>query len=678
MSASPYLLCMSLLICAALPCAAQEMMEIKALSESLAENGNETEDLSELTAQLDFLIRHPLNLNRTSPEELKKLPFLSSLQISNFFSHLASNGKLLDLLELQAIDGFDLETINRLLPFVTLTPATAFSSFNFRKAYEHGNHNLILRYSRIPEQQKGFKALPGSRYLGNAGKGLFRYRYFYEDVLSASLVMEKDAGERLFNGKPGVDFLSGHISIARLQKLKRLVIGDFSLQFGQGLTLWSGFAFGKGPDVTSVASKDPGLRSYTSSNESSFFRGIGNTIQLSPRLELTSFASFRKLDASLKTDTDGQVTVMTIGKSGLHRTPAELRNRKTLGQQVYGTVLQYTNGQLTLGLIAYQSHYEHSFITGTQKYKQYAFKGKDLSNAGFHYNYTFHNIYFFGEAANSIGTGWAIINGAMASISAKVSAVVVHRHYDKNYHNFFSKAMGEGSETNNEKGWYTGLNYMPHKHWKFSVYLDYFKFPWLKYRIDAASSGYELLSQLNYMPRKTFKITARFKTEHKQQNPDADSKANPIEGLRKSSYRLEWNWQLNKKFSFQQRMEMSLYQKGNKQQENGYLIYQDIAYKPLSSLLSGNVRLAYFNTSSYNSRIYAYEDDVLYASGSGSYQNKGIRGYLNLSYRLFKNLDIWGRYAITGYKGQESIGSGLDEIEGKKKSELKFQLRYQF
>ncbi|WP_235972664.1 hypothetical protein [Pedobacter ghigonis] len=56
--------------------------------------------------------------------------------------------------------------------------------------------------------------------------------------------------------------------------------GDYTLQFGQGLTLWSGFSFDKGPDVTSVAKKDLGLRPYTSTNEYSFFRGAAATINL--------------------------------------------------------------------------------------------------------------------------------------------------------------------------------------------------------------------------------------------------------------------------------------------------------------------------------------------------------------------------------------------------------------
>ncbi|SHG35239.1 helix-hairpin-helix domain-containing protein [Pedobacter caeni] len=657
---------------------AQEEEQVKDLKERLAENGNEEEELAELTDQLDFFRKHPIDLNHTRPEELKKLIFLSPLQISNFFQHLSVNGKLLDLLELQSIPDFDPETIDKLLPFVTLNPVNPYANLSWNNLYRKGNHQVMLRYGRLLQQQKGFTSLPGSRYLGSPDKLLFRYKYQYADLLSASLVMKKDAGETLFSGKPAIDFLSGNLAIYKFHRLSKLIIGDYSLQFGQGLTLWSGFSLGKGPDVTSVASKDVGLKSYTSTSEGAFFRGIAATVHLSGHFYLSPFFSFRKRDASLKIWPDGSLTLSTINESGLHRTQTELRNRKTLNQQLYGFAFQYLAAHFSAGLVAYQSRYGYSFSNSSPPYKKYNFAGDQLSNVGLHYNYTFQNVYFYGEAARSFDGGWAILQGAMASISARLSAVFVYRSYDKDYHNFFSQSIGEASGTANEKGAYLGINYSLHKHWKFALYFDYFKFPWLRYRVDAPSSGYEILSRLQYQPTKKLQLSAWFKTEQKQQNPDTGNPDRTLEDLIKTNYRLECNWQFNKKFKSQQRLEVISYQKGAKTTELGYLIYQDLHYSPLSSRLSGNVRLAYFHTDSYNSRIYAYEDDVLSGTGSGGYHGKGIRTYLNLRYRLLKPLDLWARYAIYIYQDKPKIGTGLDEIAGNKKSDLKLQVRYQF
>ncbi|WP_084238422.1 helix-hairpin-helix domain-containing protein [Pedobacter africanus] len=90
---------------------AQEDEKVKDIIESLAENLPEDTDLSELTEKLAYFRKHPINLNKTTPEQLKSLVFLSAAQIGSFFNYFQSNTKLLDVLELQAIPGFDITTI---------------------------------------------------------------------------------------------------------------------------------------------------------------------------------------------------------------------------------------------------------------------------------------------------------------------------------------------------------------------------------------------------------------------------------------------------------------------------------------------------------------------------------------------------------------------------------------
>ncbi|WP_316803419.1 helix-hairpin-helix domain-containing protein [Pedobacter nototheniae] len=653
-----------------------EQTVIHDIIESVAEDLPDDYDLTELTEILSKLKKHPVNLNKTNPDELKAFIFLSPLQISNFFEYLKENGNLADVLELQAIDGFDVKTVQNLLPFVTLTGNTEFEKLTFKNIAKLGENDLITRFAQTLEKQKGFTDLPGSSYLGSPEKFQLRYRYTYSAIASAAITLEKDAGEK-FMSTP-TDFFSGGIALFKLGRIKKVVLGDYTLQFGQGLTLWSGFAFGKGPDVTSVAKKDLGLRPYTSTNEYSFFRGISATINVYKNIDVTPFVSFRKLDARQDFDLNGNLVQSTINQTGLHRTPSEITNRNILGQQIYGAVLQYNKSELSIGFIGYQSKYSNSFITQNVVYDHFSFTGNSLTNLGLHYNYTYKNFYFFGEAGKSLNSGIAYINGALISLSSITSAAIVYRNYSKSYHNFFNQPMAESGEANNEKGVYAGLNIIPDKRWAFSFYGDYFQFPWLKYRINAPSKGYELLAQAIYTPSKTLKVLARFKTENKQQNTDLDVPINFLEEVKKEAYRLEVNWRLNRRISFQHHAEVSQYKKGHIPREFGYLIYQDVNYAPPFSKISGNFRLAYFNTPSYNSRIYVYEDDVLYSFAFGMYSGKGYRTYFNIKYDVGKKINFWLRYALFYYKNVESIGSYLDEIEGNKKSEIKIQIRYQF
>ena len=653
---------------------------IRDLIEAMAENLPEDYDFSELQEHLLYCRNNPVNLNHASAEKLKAFIFLSPLQINNLFEYIKRNGKLIDIYELQVVEGFDIETVQRLLPFVTLDKSATNDRVTLHNILKYAHNDLIIRYERMLEKSRGYEELPGNHYLGPPDKYLFRYKYNYSNRVSVSLIFKKDAGEYFFNGPKQYpfDYLSAHVALFNIGRFKKVILGDYSLQFGQALTLWSGFAFGKSPEISSMVKNDIGLKPYTSSNEYAFLRGIATTVNLIKNIDITSFISYRYLDATVTEETNGLQTISTITQTGLHRTSSEINNKNSTSQLVYGGVIQYHLKNLNIGAIGYQTRFSNTFVLGPGLYRNFNFTGTDLTNLGAYYDFTYKNFYLFGEGGKSIYSGTAFINGILISLSSTVSAVALYRNYPENYYSFFSQSVAEASEATNEKGLYAGLKIVPSKSWSFSIYADYFRFPWLKFRIDAPSSGYELLAQANYSPRKSIKTAFRFKMKNKQQNTDNNVPFNYLEDVRTESYRAEIKWKLNRSWGFQNRLEMVRYKKGAVNTELGYLFYQDIEYSPLSSNLSANLRMAYFNTASYNSRIYAYEDDVLYHFTFTPYSGKGIRTYVNLKYRLVKQLDMWARYALFNYNNVETVGSYLDEITGNKKSDIRLQLRYQF
>jgi len=663
-----------------LPVKAQEDEVVKDITSSLAENMPEESDWSQFTEQLSAYRRNPIPLNKANATRLKQLFFLSALQINNLIDHIDKNGALADVLELQGIDGFDTETISRMMPFVTVGHGLTAEKLHLGQLLTKGKNELLLRYGQTIEPQKGFGDLPGSRYIGSPPKLLFKYKYNYGNLIAFSLTADKDAGEGLFSryAKTGFDFISGSLSLSELGRFKKILLGDYSLQFGQGLTLWTGSSFGKGPDVAGVSKRASGLKNYTSTNEFAFFRGIAATYSVLENIDLTAFISLRSLDATLTEDGEGSYTLSTINTSGLHRTPAEISHRGTLGQHTYGAALQMNKPRFDAGFVVYHLQYNHPFVTGEQLYKRYAFYGKNLTNAGLNYSYTFKNMHFFGETAASEPGGLALLNGVMASVNPNLSAVLLHRNYDKDHMNFYSQGLGEGSAAANEKGVYMGIHLKAGNSWNGSFYADIFHFPWARYRIDSASSGFGLMAQLNYTPNKRLKVILKYTFKQNEQNESAELPVNLLLKVYKSGYRMEGSWKPDRKTELGTRVELTRYRKGNSAVGFGYLIYQDLAYHPLSSRMAGNLRIAWFNTSSYENRIYAYEDDVLYGAGSGLYNGTGIRAYTNVNYALTKQLKIWARYSISCYPAEDHISSGLDEINGNIKSEIKLQLRYQF
>jgi hypothetical protein len=65
---------------------------------------------------------------------------------------------------------------------------------------------------------------------------------------------------------------------------------------------------------------------------------------------------------------------------------------------------------------------------------------------------------------------------------------------------------------------------------------------------------------------------------------------------------------------------------------------------------------------------------VLYNFSIPPFSGKGFRYYLNFNFDINKIFSIYFRFAQTQYKDVNTIGTGNDAIDGKARSEIKFQL----
>jgi outer membrane receptor protein involved in Fe transport len=145
----------------------------------------------------------------------------------------------------------------------------------------------------------------------------------------------------------------------------------------------------------------------------------------------------------------------------------------------------------------------------------------------------------------------------------------------------------------------------------------------------------------------------------------------------KQNLRLHFVTQLDASLVIKGRTELVWYNNVSNHNEEGFLSFVEVAGQ-LTDKLKGNLRVQYFETGSYDSRIYAYESDVLYSFSIPSFSDKGFRYYVNASYAPSKNLTLWFRLAQTYYPQKATIGSGLEEIKGNRKTEIKCQFKYNF
>jgi hypothetical protein len=632
----------------------------------------ETSNFEELIDRLTQYKAHPLNINKATETELQELWVLSPIQIHALQTHLLVNGPMIDLLELQSVDNFDSQTIRLLLPFVQLGFNNPFSGKKLGSFFL-GTHDLLVRYRQDLQKEQGY--LPGdslqNRFLGGPQHVLLRYRYASGKNSLVALQAEKDPGETFFrkNQPLGFDFVSGHLELKQVGPFKKVVLGDYNLQFGEGLSLWSGIGFGKSSLLSSIAKQEIGLRSYSSVNEGFFFRGLATQIAVKG-VQITPFYSNRNLDASVQ-DSAG---ISSVNLSGLHRTASELAYKKTLNQQVYGTALTYKFHGVSVGLTGYHSKFNRNFQGGQDLYNHFKFSGQSLTNFSVNYHFSVANTYYFGEIAKASVGNSAYLVGLLSSLSSTVTLGLLYRNYPVSYHSFYNAAIAESSSSINERGFYSGLAVKFHPKWEWSFYTDVFSFPWLAFGVDAPSNGSEILSLIIYKPSKTSQLQLFYQRTQKAQNMvEEDAPIAYPQPHVQQKFRFDFRYPLNRNFAMHHRAEMI-----RVGQEQGFVLLHDLVYQPLQSKFSGNMRMAVFNVSDYDARIYAFQNDVLYSYSIEAYQNRGFQLYVNTRYTLRKGLDFWLRYESKRYTNLSSVGSGLTAIDGNHQSEVKIQVRYQF
>ena len=654
---------------------------------------SENMDLTNIIEQLDYYFEHPINLNYTDGLELEDLGLLTSIQISDLLLHRKMFGKYISIYELQSLTYWDLETIQLVRPFVRVDDKLDNIHITFKEAIEQGKFEWFLRYQPTVQHKQGYDKVPDSilassnnYYHGNSDRYYTRLRYTYKTNISMGITAEKDAGEQFFRGaqKNGFDFYSAHAFFKGGKYIKSVALGDYQVQIGQGVGFWSSYAFGKTADIATAKRTAIPLRAYTSVDENRFMRGAAMDLGYKS-LGLLLFTSSKKVDATSIADStyDDLEFISTLDLSGLHRTNSEIVKMNGLRENILGANLNYHKGLFKVGISGVYQSYDKPYLKAVKPYNQFDFRGQHQFNSGVDYSYNIKNFALFGEVSKAFNdqvtnwnTGWAMMHGALISLDSRVSMGLIYRNYQRDFYSFYNAGFSEGSNTQNEQGLYAGLKMKFNPAWSLNAYADVFKFPWMKFGVDAPSNGHEFLIQPIYKPNKIFEIYFRFRQQLREKNSSTYiGNVTPIEPYLQRNYRLNLSYVISEAFTFKSRIEFLTINSQSKGLQKGMIITQDLLWKPKSSPIDLALRYALFDTDGYDTRIYSYENNALYVFAVPAYYYRGSRAYVLLRYSFLRHCDLWVRYGVFLYDNRFVISSGAEQINGSRKSDLVIQLR---
>lgn len=625
---------------------------------------NEIEELYER-------IQEPLNLNTITKEQLEQFPFLTGLQIENILAYIYIHGQMKTIYELQLIEEMDRQTIQYLLPFVTVREVYKKESLpTLKNIISYGKNEILTRLDIPFYRRKGYD----TSYLGPSIYNSLRYSFRYKDKVYAGITAEKDAGEPMFalHNRKGYDYYSFYFYIRNIRKLKALAVGNYRLSFGQGLVMSNDFIMGKSTTMSSMITRKNNIKKHSSTDEYNYFRGVAGAVQFN-RFVLSAFYSHRSLDGVVK---DGKIT--SIYKTGLHRTQKEADKIGMITMQMAGGNLEYSKNNLRIGLTGIYYFFDRPYTPQIREYSKYNLHGNYFHNIGANYKYRWQRFTFLGETAIDKNRNIATLNAINYSYRQTYKVMLLHRYYSYNYWNMFARSFSEGGYVQNENGWYMAVEANPVRYWKFFLSADFFSFPWWKYLVDAPSSGYDLSAKATYQPNQKLNMFLRYRFKKRDKNYTDENKVKDVRPLYYHRIRYQMNYSLSANISLRSVIDYNrIYPEGVAASE-GLQFIQATSYTFSTFPLRFECQASYFKTDDYASRVYAYEKGLLYTFYTPSFYGKGYRLSAFLRYDFNKNWMVIAKYGHTSYFDRDQIGSGNDLIDSSIKQDLQLQVRIKF
>lgn len=666
----------AILLLAALPVQSQQQRTWEELWEEMqagADDEDDEEAQQEDYERLAQLAHSPVDLNKATREDLEQLPFLSELQVMDLLDYLYRYGPMRSLGELKMIRSLDYWQ-QELLPFfvyVVDEEDEPLPTYNRRRSRTFHPHAEVTFTGRIPfQERKGDRA----GYLGYRYRHSLRAEYSDGNLLKAGLIGSQDAGEPFFaqDNRWGYDNYSYYVQVGRVGVLDKAIAGKYRVSAGMGLVLGGSFRLGKLASLMSLGRQPTTLRPHSSRSQADYFRGAAATLRLlgsnggdDATLRLTAFVSHRPIDATL--DDDG--TAATLVTSGYHRTVSEMARKDNTHLTAFGGRMDFSKGGWRFGLNAVNTHLDRPLQPPmTSLYRRYNPAGTDFLNASVDYSYTRHRLTLSGETAVNRNGAVATVNVLGWQPSSNISVMAVWRRYSYRYSGLYGHSFGDNARAQNEQGFFLGTTWKPLRRLTLRAYADYARFPWAKYLVSQPSQALDFLMQAEYRTGK-WRLLARGRTRFRERGNEAKTALTDNNEYR---LRLSATRDVSRVLSLRTQLDAAraFYQEGSR----GWMVSEHLTWQPRDWLLCATA--GYFHTDDYASRIYLYERQLTYEFLMPSYFGRGLHLAVLTRKSFGQHLRITARLGYTRYSDRNTIGTGLQLIDGPQQADFDLQVRW--
>ena len=606
---------------------AQESFELEMLPD---ENG---QNLNFWYEQIEAARLHPVSLNFASPEDLEQIPGVPKSLAEFLVDYRRRHGP------------FHSKSEVRQVLHLSDDDWAWFSKFITVKA-QRTRMGVWLR-SRFSGKNSGFP-------LRNKLHSYQRLQFAAGSPLAGGFLLEKDPLETSW-----VDHAVGYLR-AKIGQHASLVAGDFFPAFGQGILLSLPYTLGKSVSPTEILKTRPGsVRGDASSLEDHFFRGLEGSVSLKA-LALHVFRARNAWDARLDSISGVGTLEAPVSHTGAHS------NRKnSIREAVTGAHFEFNRRTFSAGITAVHSAFSHPVVgfKNDSPLQSLHFFGADFRAA-------FRILQVTGEWAHLAGKGSSFIAGGMLE-TRPITWVAAVRNYGEQFWNPHGFVFGEQGIPRNERGGYAGFVLKPRPGTYIRSFLDLFMMPGLTGTVAPSPAGNEWgfrwQEKWAASIRTGLSISLKEKTETVKIVRNRWDVAKVLARRRRARIQFFWSLHPDRLWKLKGQVQAVRVRWESPDAEptgvqRGFLLSEEMAYTFHSGgrLSAG---WALFNTSSYASRIYAYEPGLPGEFSVKLFYGKGSRVWLGLRWKFFSKGFLSLKYFAEYQRVKPGVNYRIDSRE---------------
>jgi hypothetical protein len=610
--------------------------------EKYLELGDDIEDQTELIEQLEDWLANPLDLNKATQADMLMIPGFPLPAARQILKQRKQGRTIVSLEQAKQTLGVDEDLWQWISQFIMVKLP------EIRKPLELAG-DIRLRWSRPTELSRGFEE---DKFVGGPAKFYQRYRLRMPGSIQIGGLLEKDGGE---------SSLADH-RVFGLEKQwgpdgPRVVVGNYTLSLGSGLMLWSPFSTRKGSAAFYTARRSSRtIRPYLSSYEADYFQGAAFESRRGS-WQFGGWYSDANIDAS-RTDS-GELS--SIIRSGLHRTGTERKKRAEARIRMLGGFLGYElRFGVDLQFTGFQARFQPGVAVSSDEPGGFGLSGENLRVLGVNARGSVEHFSYFGEAVwNENGAVAFVISGMRQW--QKLKLLGLYRNYSPRYENPYAHGFGERDGTQNEKGWYLASEYRPFKSSTFTAWFDHFSTPWRTFGTPLPERGSDFFLQWDQKVNTSFRFYLRYTNDMKSSTTRIPAESALYERVilpyARERMRLHVQFRLQRDYEMAGRMETVGYGLAPEANESiprridrGWVLYWELRKSRPRNGLRGGVRLTFFDTESFDARLYQFEQDLPGVLTNKLLSGRGVRFYVFVRSQILKHFTVSAKYASTRFE----------------------------